>query len=214
MKINSLKKIALVLLGLAGLALANSSRAQTVIFTDNFDVPDTASLDASSQVGRHTGLLAASVVGQSGGIQNTITSSNLNLLRTGGGTDGRMRFCDTNGVGGIITSGRHDWASGPAGAAILTAGGMKVSFDWSAADNTSGNWISYSVGIAPVTDVSTRVASASTDSGILLRNNGGAQVFKLGAGGATATFDVTSLSLLHVLVMGRWCQRGIDRLCE
>jgi hypothetical protein len=39
-----------------------------------------------------------------------------------------------------------------------------------------------------------RVINSGTDSGIFLRNNGGAQVWKNGTGGATGTFDVTSVS--------------------
>jgi hypothetical protein len=193
MKITTINKIAIVIIGMAFIALANLGRAQTVIYTDNFNIPDTTSLDTSVQTGRHTGLLATNVVGQSGGIELTITSQQLNLLRTGGGSDGRMRFCDvTNGV--VNTSGRHDWASGAAGAAITAAGGMRIDFDWTAPENTNANWISYSVGITPNSDVATRVANSGTDSGILFRDNGAAQVFQNGTAGATNAFNVTSLS--------------------
>jgi hypothetical protein len=190
MKIPNLKTTAAVLLGLAGLSLANPGRAQTVIYSDNFNIPDTTSLDGSTQTGRHTGLLAANVVGRSGGIQLTITNNQLNLLAATVGTSaGRMRFHDASN-----TANRWNWASGAAGTQILTDGGVKISFDWTAADNTSANWISYCVGINTGTDPALRIVEAGTDSGILLRNNGGAQVFKLGAGGSTATFDVTSLT--------------------
>ena len=190
MKINFLKKFAAFAMCVASLALAVSSHAQTVIYSDNFNIPDTSSLDGSTQTGRHTGLLAANLVGRSGGIQLTITSSNLNLLAASAGTSaGRMRFHDASN-----TANRWNWASGAAGAQIIADGGMKISFDWTAADNTSANWISYCVGINTATDPALRIIEAGTDSGILLRNNGGAQVFKLGAGGSTATFDVTSLT--------------------
>ena len=176
----------------AGFLIASGvcAQAQTVIYTDNFDIPNTASLDGSTQTGRHTGILSNNVVGRSGGIQHTITSSNLNLLaKTVGTATGRMRLHDA-----ANTANRWNWASGTAGTQILTDGGMKISFDWTAADNTSANWISYCVGIPTTTDPDIRIIEAGTDGGILLRNNGGAQVFKSGSGGATATFNVTSLT--------------------
>jgi len=195
MKTITIKKIAVVILVMASLSLANLGRAQTVIYSDNFNIPDTASLDGSTQTGRHTGLLANSVVGRSGGVQLTITSSNLNVLRASATADGRMRFCDTNGAGGVLTSGRHDWASTDFGAGIQITNdsGMEISFDWTAADNTQTAWISYSVGIAPVTDTANRYNNSGTDSGIRLQNNGVSQVYQNGASGVTNSFDVTSL---------------------
>lgn len=188
MKTSVIKIHIALILGLALLTLAHSGRAQTTIWSDNFNIPDTTSLDGSDQTGRHTGLLATNVVGRSGGIQLTITNQALNLLKAGA-NDGRMRFAAVTN-----TSGRWDWASGTAGSTITAAGGMKVSFDWTSADNTSGDWVSYNVGITPNTDTTLRVISAGTDSGIMFRNNGGAQVWKNGTGGASATFDVTGLS--------------------
>jgi hypothetical protein len=118
MKTITIKKIAIVVLGMAFVALANLGRAQTVIYTDNFDIPGITSLDGSDQTGRHTGLFATNVLGRCGGIQFTITSSNLNVFQTGGGSDGRMRFAASTNV-----SGTWDWASGSAGLVITTAGG-------------------------------------------------------------------------------------------
>jgi hypothetical protein len=118
MKTITIKKIAIVVLDMAFFALANLGRAQTVIYTDNFDIPGTTSLEGSDQTGRHTGLLATNVLGRSGGIQFTITSSHLNVFQTGGGSDGRMRFAASTNV-----SGTWDWASGSAGLVITTAGG-------------------------------------------------------------------------------------------
>ncbi len=175
----------------AGFLIASglSAQAQTVIYTDNFNIPDTASLDGSDQTGRHTGLLATNIVGRSGGIQNGITNGQLQLLRVSGGDAGRMRFHSATN-----TADRWDWASGAAGAQILADGGMKISFDWTAADNTLADWISFCVGIVTNTDPALRVVDGGTDSGILMRNNGGAQVFNLGTGGAIGAFDVTSLT--------------------
>jgi PKD repeat protein len=180
-----------ILLGVTGLA----THAQTVIWSDNFNIPDTSSLDGSTQTGRHTGLLANNVVGRSGGIQLTITSDELNLFKTGSGNDGRMRFADSANTGG-----RWDWASGIGGSTITNGGGMRIDFDWTAADNTSGDWVSYSVGITPNSDVNLRILDSGTASGILFKNNGSAQVFHNGTGGASANFGVSSLTR-HVTLL-------------
>jgi hypothetical protein len=189
MKTTSLKKTAIVIIGMAFIALANMGHTQTVIYSDNFDIPDTTSLDGSDQTGRHTGLLATDVVGRSGGIQLTITGNQLNLLRVGAGNAGRMRFHNA-----ANTALKWDFASGPAGAQMIADGGMKISFDWTAADNTSADWLSYSVGIDN-SDQNLRVIHSATDSGILLRNTGESAVFKNGVQGVSGTlFDVTSLT--------------------
>jgi hypothetical protein len=126
-----------ILLGVTGLA----THAQTVVWSDNFNIPDTGSLDGSTQTGRHTGILANNVVGRSGGVQLTITSSNLNVFKTGGNNDGRMRFADA----ATPSSGRWDWASGTVGSAIASAGGMQIDFDWTpVATNTFAPDGSYS----------------------------------------------------------------------
>jgi PKD repeat protein len=182
-----------ILLGVTGLA----THAQTVIWSDNFNIPDTTSLDGSDQTGRHTGLLANNVVGRSGGVQLTITGDELNIFKTGSGNDGRMRFCDVAHTDG---NNRWDWASGTAGSTITTAGGMQIDFDWTAANNTSGDWIAYSVGITPNSDVNLRILNSGTDSGIIFRNNGSATVFQNGTGGASANFDVSSLTR-HVTLL-------------
>jgi len=189
---NSVKKLAVISLGAALITLTRLATAQTVIYTDNFNIPDTTSLDTSSQTGRHTGLLATNVVGQSGGIELTITNQALNLIKAGSYNDGRMRF-----TAATNTSGRWDWSSGAAGAAITASGGMQIDFDWTADENTSGDWISYNVGITPNSDTSLRVINTGTDYGILFQDNGGFQSFTNGtmvSSGAAGTFDVTSLS--------------------
>jgi PKD repeat protein len=180
-----------IFLGLTGLA----AHAQTVIWSDNFNCADTGNFDTSSQTGRHTGLLANSVVGQSGGIELTISGDELNIFKTGSGNDGRMRFAVSANL-----SGRWDWASGIGGSTITSGGGMKIDFDWTAANNTSGDWVSYSVGITPNSDVNLRILDGGTASGIILKNNGTAQVFQNGAGGATGNFNVSSLTRHVTLV--------------
>jgi PKD repeat protein len=169
--------------------------AQTVIYTDNFDVPNTTSFDSASQTGRHTGLLATNVVPQSGGIELQIANGLLLLPGQPGSKDARLRFDPSTNYTG---SSRWDWSTGSAGAAILASGGMVVSFNWVLADSTA-NWISYCAGIAPNSDTALRVISSTTDSGILLENNGGYQTFELGAAGASGgagTFTVLPTNLV------------------
>ncbi len=175
-----------------GLAGGAATQAQIPIYTDNFDIPDTTSLDGSTQTGRHTGIHANDIVGRSGGIQLTITGGQLNLLAVNPGVAaGRMRFHDAANL-----ANRWDFAAGAGGAAILAAGGFTVSFDWTAANNTSGDWVGFSAGIAANLDVALSVLHAGTDSGIILRNNGGSQLFDNGTSGAGGggTFDVSSLT--------------------
>ena len=128
---------------------------------------------------------------------NGITGDNWGSINfnAGGfvGLTGAMRFQVPS------SSSIYDWSTGAAGAAITASGGMVVSFNWTSADNTSANWISYCVGMSPGVDQSLQIVKSTTASGILLRNSGGAQVFKTGTGGATGTFGVTSTSHLVTL---------------
>lgn len=172
------------------LFLACTNVPAAVIYTDNFNINDTNSLDGSDQTGRHAGLLANNVVGRSGGIQHTISGGQLNLLTpNAGNVAGRMRFHDAANV-----ANRWDFATGAAGAQILADGGMNISFDWTSADNTSGNWISFAVGIPNDDAGNLRVINASTDSGILFRNSGGTQLFDNGVASNGGAFAVTSLT--------------------
>ena len=106
-----------------------------------------------------------------------------------------MRFDpSTNHTG----SYRWDWSSGTAGSTITAGGGMVVTFNWIPADS-SANWISYSAGITPNSDTTFRVTQSTTDSGILLRNNGGFQAYKLGAAGtnvASGAFPVLATNVV------------------
>ncbi len=193
-------KIMAVLSALALFAAPGLSRAQlaqTVIYTDNYNVPNTTDFDTSSQTGRHTGLLASSVVPQSGGVELQITNGWLLLPGIPGSYDARMRFDpSTNHTG----SYRWDWSSGTAGSTLTTAGGMIVSFNWIPADS-SANWISYSVGIAPNSDTAFRVDAASTDSGLLLRNNGGFQAYKQGVLGTNVTSGAFPVLATNVVTL-------------
>ena len=193
-----LDSLIILIIAFLGLALTNqgvAQRAQATIYTDNFAVPDTGNFDNSSQSGRHTGLLAANVTPQSGGNELAITNHLLVLSGFPGSYDVRMRFDpSTNHTG----SYRWDWSSGTAGSTITAGGGMVVTFNWIPADS-SANWISYSAGITPNSDTTFRVTQSTTDSGILLRNNGGFQAYKLGAAGtnvASGAFPVLATNVV------------------
>jgi hypothetical protein len=176
-------------LPLLALALLTIPSRATDILTDNFDAPDNANFDASSQAGRRGGLLGPSVQLRSSMVQHGIVGNRLNLLRAGGG-EGRVRFHQAQNLGSW-----HDFASGPAGATISTEDGFKVEFDWLPLNNTDANWVEFSVGIGTVAQVGSepavRVNNAQTDFGILFRHNGGSQFFDNGAatngGNAPAT---------------------------
>src|SRR3954468_21981555 len=71
-----------VLLVLVSILIASHSPA-AVLFTDNFDIPDTSSLDGSIQTGRHTGILASDLVLRSGGTQMAISSQQVDFFKAG-----------------------------------------------------------------------------------------------------------------------------------
>jgi hypothetical protein len=162
---------------LAAVALTIPSQA-TDVLSDNFDAPDNANFDASAQTGRRGGLLGPTVQLRSSMIQHGIVGNQLNMLRAGGG-EGRVRFHQAQNLGSW-----HDFASGPAGATILTEDGFKVEFDWLPVNNTDTNWVEFSVGVGTVAQIGSeppvRVNHAQTDFGILLRHNGGSQFFDNG----------------------------------
>jgi PEP-CTERM motif-containing protein len=164
--------------------LVGSAKA-ALLFSDNFNrTPDTT-LDTAPAPGELGGSLAGTVVMQSQQVLQNIVGGQLQLLNVGYSGTTSVRF-----------NHDYDWSTGAAGAAILAAGGMDISFDWTAPENSSGNWISYSVGITPGhTDNAYEVVSGATDSGILLQDNGGVQSFATGgASGTDLAFNPTSLT--------------------
>ena len=187
----------MALLLLAGTAASRAQRAQATIYTDNFNVANTTNFDTSSQSGRHSGLLANNVVPQSGGAEPQIQNHLLLLSGLPGSYDTRIHFDPSTNYSG---SYRWDWSSGTAGSTITAAGGMVVSFNWIPADSTA-NWVSYSVGISPNSDTSFRVVQASTDSGILLRNNGGFQAFNQGTLGANVNSGAFPVLATNVVTL-------------
>ncbi len=175
------------------IGMTSGASAVTVIYTDNFNIPDTGSLDGSDQTGRHTGLLASNVVLRSGGVQHTITSGQLNVLTP---PFGRVRFQD---AGVLPTNTLWNFASGAAGAQILADGGFRFEFDWTPPNNTTDDWIGVNVGFNYL-DTAVGAVNASTDFGLLIRNNGNAQFFDNSVAGVAPTFDVTSVAQRHAII--------------
>jgi hypothetical protein len=186
----SARRLAVVVC-LSGIAASVCSGA--TLFTDNFNTANTGSLDGSDQTGRHTGVLANDIVLRSGGVQHSITDNRLDFLLAGG-ADGRVRIHNANDLGNL-----WDFAAGVGGTQILAGGGLRIEFDWTPADNTSGDWVSFSIGINGL-DSAFRVAVGPTDFGILFRNNGGTQLFDNGIALDGPQFAVATLATHHALI--------------
>lgn len=179
----------LVLL-LAGLTLP-AVHANTLLWSDTFDVPDAPNFDQAPLTGRLGGALASTVFMRSAKVQQTIVG---NQLRLGGG---RVRFQNT--------AGWYDWASGPEGADILADGGLRMEFDWTTTDTTTPNWVSCDIGFpsnAILAEPVVRVNQAQTDYGILFRGNGGTQRFDNGAATITGSFAAGAVTRHVVLNLG------------
>ena len=153
-----------------------------LLFSDNFDAPDSASFDAASLAGRLSGTLASETYLRSFGFQQSI--SNNQLLMPLGTNGVRFENALNDPTGGA--DDRFNWAGGATGATILGAGGFTVSFDWIAPENTLNDWISFQVGTVNADNGNL----TDDDYGILFRNNGATERFdntvNLGAGGTFA----------------------------
>ena len=184
----------------AGLILAGSwqARAQTVIFSDNYNVAN-GNLDTASLAGRTNGVDAGHVLPQSSAVEQLISGDQLELVSPGGdgtGDSGAMRF-DTIGKTGTL----WDWSSGTGGSDITAAGGMTVSFNWTANNKTSSDWIFLAVGSDP-SDIygynyNLLATSPATSAGIIIANNGAATAYNEGAEGASGSFTPTNTT--HVV---------------
>lgn len=166
------------------LSAALSPASATVLYTDNFNVADTGSLDGSDQTGRHSGLLANDILLRSGGVQQAIAGNQLTFKT--GDPSGRVRFQPTS----LPANTLYDFAAGTSGTEILSAGGFQVDFDWTPDNNTAGAWVSFSLGYTAF-DQTVRINQAQTDFGILLRNNGETLMFDNSVGTAGSNFDVS-----------------------
>ncbi len=118
---------------LLGATLAGAP-AQTLLFGDNFDAPDTANFDGAPLDGRLTGTLAAEVQMRSSRVQHDIQGMQLRMLDA---RTGRIRFHEQQNL-----ANWYDWAAGTTGSDILNAGGFRIEFDWTPPDNTADQWVS------------------------------------------------------------------------
>ena len=160
----------------------------TVIWSDNFNTANTADFNAAPLTGRLSGTLAASAQLFSSNDNATAPYQIVgNQLRSSGFL-GNVQFSIPE------TTTSFDWAASTEAATILAAGGMRVEFDCTPPDITSGNWIGLNIGIngeAADPESPIRVNHSQTDYGILFRNNGGTvrfdNVLELGVGSAAPT---------------------------
>ncbi len=169
-----------VLFALASTLLLGAAGARAaLLFSDSFDRPDTANIDAISpnQDSTQSGTLASAIELRSARVLQTITNQALSMMRNSSGA-GRVRFHDQTNV-----ASRLDFSQGNVGAEILAAGGFQVSFDWTPDNPATADWVAFEVGMPSATsgEPTIRVNHAETDFGILFRNNGSEiQVFDNG----------------------------------
>jgi hypothetical protein len=169
----------------SSLVVTAPAASQQLLFQDNFDTADNASFDAAPTAGRLSGTVAGSeTILRSWGAQQQISGNQL-LLPVGG--DSGVRF--EKAAGPFSATNRYDWAAGSAAASILSGGGFTVTFDWTPAENTSTNWVSYQVGTVNADSGNL----TNDDYGILFRKNGNTERFdntvNLGPGGTFAATD-------------------------
>ncbi|MGE9268903.1 MAG: PEP-CTERM sorting domain-containing protein [Verrucomicrobiales bacterium] len=169
----------------------------TILYTDDFNVPDNASFDASYDPARDSGLLDGEVVLRSWGAQQQI----LGNAAYHPGITGGLRFEAAAGPFG--STNRYDWAGGSAAALIAADGGLRVEFDWIPAtystndpDNEPTDWISLQVGGTNADPSTGNLTWADYEYGILLRNNGGSEIWQNGGNmGAGGSFTETPAGL-------------------
>jgi hypothetical protein len=166
---------------LAGLVLP-AAHANTLLWSDNFNVADNGSLDAAPLTGRLSGTLGTTVKIAAARVQQQILGNQLRMISANAG---RVRF--QNQTGGTWVN----WAGSTGAASILADGGLRVEFDFTATNLTSTNWVGFNIGHgnSAAGEPTTRVNHGGTDYGILFRNNGQTQRFDnasvLGNGGTT-----------------------------
>jgi hypothetical protein len=166
----------------AGLIVASglSASAQSVIYSDTF-AGSAQNLDSAPTTGISG--IDNTALPQSAAIAQTINGSGgLNLVSSsvnGTGGSGYVRF-GTIGSPSTI----YDWSSGAGGSAITAAGGMVISFDWTAANTTAGNWIFVEAGASAASQTSGGYGYSSpifsnggNSGGVFLKNNGGVGAF-------------------------------------
>ncbi|MCF7732777.1 MAG: hypothetical protein K9N23_13895 [Akkermansiaceae bacterium] len=173
----------LVLL-VAGLAQPGV-KANTLLWSDNFDVADTTNFDGAPLDGRLSGTLAAlpapdnKVYLRASKAQQEILGNQLRMI---GGGSGRVRF-QSDAATAPTTYNWANTSTGP-GTTILADGGLRVEFDFTSTDTTSDQWIAFAIGItngnATGAEDGFRVNQGATDYGILFRNDGRTNRFRNG----------------------------------
>lgn len=171
--------------------------ADNLLWSDNYNVPDSASFDAADLGGRFAGFLESDIVARSAIQQHSIVTQMLSL-KAG---NSRIRL-QVPPAGSTVTS--YNFAAGTAAAEILSGGGLRVEFDYQATNTTtSTSGLTFSIGFPShallAEPTSGRVANAQTDFGILLYNNGASRIFKNGTGTATGSYTPTT-GLRHVVI--------------
>ncbi len=194
----------LLLATLLGLSV-QASRAATEILTDNFNAPETANFDGSSQAGRRGGLLADAVVLRSSMIQHGISNNMLQLLLIE--PEGRVRFHDT-----ADSSVWHDFAGGASGEIIRKEGGLRIEFDWIPVTTDNGNnWVELSVGSANFEQIGQepplRMSEEHTDIAFSFGENGKCTYYDNGVPAEAASFTASAGSR-HVVVEYAFTSNG------
>jgi hypothetical protein len=182
----------------AGLIAGCVSANATVIYSDNYNVANT-NLDAASLSGRTNGIDAYGVLPKSTTIVQQIKNNQLQLIPGGGdqtGDSACMRF-------NTITNSAKlwDWSNNTGGAAITNAGGMTVTFNWTAGNTNSTDWLFFAAG-ADSNDVyginyKLLITSTNTASGIVIANNGQVQTYSGGVLYSSGAFIPTTTN--HVV---------------
>jgi hypothetical protein len=179
----------------SGSTVANLA-ADNLIWSDNFDVADSVSFDAASLTGRRGGQFPTEIEMRSANLQHQLVSQQLRL----GGGSGRVRLEVPPGGAPVVS---YNFAAGSAAANILAGGGIRVEFDYLPTNNTSANWLSFSIGFPSSNLLAEpggfRLNDPNTDFGFLLRNNGGTQYFKNGVATTGPNFTATTTSR-HVAI--------------
>jgi hypothetical protein len=183
-----------------------SASAQTVIYSDTF-AGSAQNLDGAPTTGiSGTDGGSSGAQPQSAAIEQTINGSGgLNLVSSsvnGSGGSGYVRF-GTIGA----TSTLYDFAASSGASAITAAGGMAISFDWTAADTTSGNWIFVEAGASLYSQSnggygysSPIFSNGGNSGGVFIKNNGGVGAFNNGSQ-QTSGPGFTPTSVNHVVTL-------------
>jgi hypothetical protein len=139
-------------------------------------------------------------------IESTIDGSgNLNILTPGGNGTGDSGYIRFGTIGSPSTI--YDWAASPGASAITSAGGMVISFNWTANDTTSGNWIFVEAGAKSGSQTSGGYGYSSpifdgggNSGGVYIKNAGGAGAINNGVG-QTSGPGFTPTGVNHVVTL-------------